>query len=63
MQLVNLSTDIRDLAGEINLVAQDLSGQRIRSQRVHCASHDGRILLLVIEDGEGGGSHGGEEEG
>lgn len=59
MQLINLAPDIRNLARKIHLIAQDFSGQRIRAQRVHRAGHHGRVLLLVVEDGEGGGGHGG----
>ena len=62
MHLVDLALDPWILAGKVDLVAELLAHQRIRPQRVQRTSHDGRLGLLVVEEGEERDDHGGDEE-
>lgn len=62
MQLIDLAANPRNLAGKVNLIAQNLSCRRVRPQGVQRAAHDGAGLLLVIEDGEDGAGHDDGEE-
>lgn len=62
MQLVDLSTYPRDLAGKVYFIAQNLSCLGIRPQRVHRAAHYRTGLLLVVKDAECRGDHDGGED-
>jgi len=62
MQLVQLATDPGDLAGEVDLVAQDGSRLGVRAQRVQRRGRHAGRLLLVVEDGGRAAGDEGEEE-
>lgn len=56
MQLIHLTLDPRNIAGEIDLVAENLTGLGGDTEGVQCACDNAGGLFLVIEDGQHGGT-------
>ena len=50
MELVQLSTDPGQFRRELNLVAEELAGERVGPQGIEGAGRHGRVRFLVVEE-------------
>lgn len=57
VQLVQLASNPRGLAGKVDFVAEQLAGCVVGAQGVQDGADGRGGRLLVVEDGEAGGSH------
>lgn len=63
MELVHLAVNPRDLAIEVDFIAEEFACARVRAEGVEGGGYDGGGGLLVVEDCDGAGGDNGDEDG